>query len=94
MGSLWSFGRNGMSLGSLLGLGLLVSAAGRCQAKNEVDPAIKHYESVSGVDGSLNSIGSDTMVNMMTPGPRRSTRSIRTSRSRSRGRARRRHRRL
>jgi phosphate transport system substrate-binding protein len=32
----------------------------------QVDPALKPYQKVSGVSGSLNSIGSDTMNNMMT----------------------------
>ncbi len=31
-----------------------------------VDPAIPRYEKVSGVDGTLNSIGSDTLNNLMT----------------------------
>ena len=32
----------------------------------EVDPAIKPYEQASGVSGNLNSIGSDTLNNVMT----------------------------
>lgn len=36
------------------------------QAAGEVDPAIKSYEKVSGVSGNLNSIGSDTLNNLMT----------------------------
>lgn len=35
-------------------------------AGNPVDSAVKSYEKVSGVDGSLNSIGSDTLNNLMT----------------------------
>jgi phosphate transport system substrate-binding protein len=31
-----------------------------------VDPAVKGYQKVSGVDGNLNSIGSDTLNNLMT----------------------------
>jgi len=31
-----------------------------------VDPAVKSYEKVSGVSGNLNSVGSDTLNNMMT----------------------------
>jgi phosphate transport system substrate-binding protein len=31
-----------------------------------VDPAIKPYKAVSGVSGNLNSIGSDTLNNLMT----------------------------
>ena len=32
----------------------------------QVDPAVKSYEKVSGVSGNLNSIGSDTLNNLMT----------------------------
>jgi phosphate transport system substrate-binding protein len=32
----------------------------------KVDPAIASYERTSGVSGSLNSIGSDTLNNLMT----------------------------
>lgn len=35
-------------------------------AQIEVDPALKPYKSVSGVSGNLNSIGSDTLNNLMT----------------------------
>jgi phosphate transport system substrate-binding protein len=34
--------------------------------KVEVDPALKPYETVSGISGNLNSIGSDTLNNLMT----------------------------
>lgn len=34
--------------------------------KVEVDPEIPHYQQVSGVTGNLNSIGSDTLNNLMT----------------------------
>jgi phosphate transport system substrate-binding protein len=45
----------------------LVSAAGVLGAQAlKVDPALPGYQRVSGVSGSLNSIGSDTMNNMMT----------------------------
>jgi phosphate transport system substrate-binding protein len=43
-----------------------MAGGGQCRAKDAADTATKHYEKVSGVDGSLNGIGSDTMVNMMT----------------------------
>lgn len=36
------------------------------QAETKVDPAIKPYQKVSGVEGNLNSIGSDTLNNLMT----------------------------
>ena len=32
----------------------------------EVDPAVKSYEKVSGISGNLNSVGSDTLNNLMT----------------------------
>lgn len=34
-------------------------------AEAAIDPAVKSYEKVSGVDGNLNSIGSDTLNNLM-----------------------------
>lgn len=35
-------------------------------AQVQVDPAIRDYQSVSGVSGNLNSVGSDTLNNLMT----------------------------
>ncbi len=35
-------------------------------AKTEVDPALPSYQAVSGVSGTLNSVGSDTLNNLMT----------------------------
>jgi phosphate transport system substrate-binding protein len=55
-----------MVLGGVLGLGILLAGGRQCRAKDAVDPAIQHYQKVSGVDGSLNSIGSDTLNNLMT----------------------------
>jgi phosphate transport system substrate-binding protein len=45
-----------------------LACAGTLQAggKVEVDPAISTYKQVSGVTGNLNSIGSDTLNNLMT----------------------------
>jgi phosphate transport system substrate-binding protein len=43
---------------------MLVALAGSAQAK--VDPNLPIYEPVSGVSGNLNSIGSDTLNNLMT----------------------------
>lgn len=49
--------------------GLAVSSLALCSSasaqKVTVDPAIKPYEQVSGVSGNLNSIGSDTLNNLM-----------------------------
>lgn len=44
---------------------LTVSASAE-EATIKVDPALPSYEKVSGVSGNLNSIGSDTMNNLMT----------------------------
>src|SRR3989337_2561976 len=51
-------------LAALLLAGALSTTATFAQIK--VDPAIKPYASVSGVSGNLNSIGSDTLNNLMT----------------------------
>src|SRR5713101_4204795 len=49
-------------LGGMIVLGGAVTAL----AQVAVDPALKPYEKVSGVSGNLNSIGSDTLNNLMT----------------------------
>jgi phosphate transport system substrate-binding protein len=61
----WNLGWKTAFLGAICGLSL---AAGGQQglAEENVDSTIKSYEKVSGVDGSLNSIGSDTLNNLMT----------------------------
>ncbi len=41
-------------------------ASGTALAQLEVDPALPRYTAVSGVSGNLNSIGSDTLNNLMT----------------------------
>jgi len=51
-------------IAALLAAGSLVTASALAQIK--VDPAIKPYTAVSGVSGNLNSIGSDTLNNLMT----------------------------
>jgi phosphate transport system substrate-binding protein len=66
MQMLWTLGRRAVVLGVVFGLGILATGASQCRAKDTVDPAIKPYQKVSGVDGSLNSIGSDTLNNLMT----------------------------
>jgi phosphate transport system substrate-binding protein len=51
----------------LLGWSLVVLAAtSALGAGPKVDPAVKAYEPVSGISGNLNSIGSDTLNNLMT----------------------------
>lgn len=44
----------------------LFASAGSIQLQAKVDPNLPTYESVSGVSGNLNSIGSDTLNNLMT----------------------------
>lgn len=51
--------------GSLIVGILLLMVTGTMHA-GEVDPAIPSYEKVSGVSGNLNSVGSDTLNNLMT----------------------------
>jgi phosphate transport system substrate-binding protein len=46
---------------------LVVSLAATSQAQQvSVDPALPSYQKVSGISGNLNSVGSDTMNNLMT----------------------------
>ncbi len=45
---------------------LLTARAGFSAEKPTVDPKIPAYQKVSGISGNLNSIGSDTMNNLMT----------------------------
>lgn len=47
-------------------LALLVVASVSVQAQVKVDPKLPSYRPVPGVSGSINSVGSDTMNNMMT----------------------------
>jgi phosphate transport system substrate-binding protein len=58
--------RNCLVIGTILSLGTLAIGVQNVRAEDAVDSAIKSYEKVSGVDGSLNSIGSDTLNNLMT----------------------------
>src|SRR5215831_495267 len=50
----------------LIGMLLVLSSTITALAQVAVDPALKPYEKVSGVSGNLNSIGSDTLNNLMT----------------------------
>ena len=45
---------------------VLVMAASLATAQVKVDPSIASYTKVSGVSGNINSVGSDTMNNLMT----------------------------
>jgi phosphate transport system substrate-binding protein len=58
-------GRQAAALGSICAIVILIGGQ-RSLAGDAVDSAIPGYEKVSGVDGSLNSIGSDTLNNLMT----------------------------
>jgi phosphate transport system substrate-binding protein len=65
MGTLLNLGHRFSAV--LLWGGLALAAVQSASAENVVvDSAVKGYEKVSGVDGSLNSIGSDTLNNLMT----------------------------
>ena len=48
------------------GLALSLAVSSPTAAQVEVDPNLPAYEKVSGISGSLNSIGSDTLNNLMT----------------------------
>lgn len=47
-------------------LGVLVSASAATAKESHLDPALPAYKAVSGVSGNVNSIGSDTLNNLMT----------------------------
>ena len=65
--------------------GLAVSAA---QAAVKVDPALPDYAPVEGVSGTIKSVGSDTLNNLMTLWAEGLSGSIPTCRSKSRARGR------
>jgi len=44
---------------------LLVGSIGRARAADEVDKGVPPYQRVSGISGNLNSVGSDTLNNLM-----------------------------
>jgi phosphate transport system substrate-binding protein len=46
--------------------GLLIAILPVHAQESNIDPAVPNYETVSGVSGNLNSIGSDTLNNLMT----------------------------
>ncbi|MFQ5457984.1 MAG: PstS family phosphate ABC transporter substrate-binding protein [Myxococcota bacterium] len=61
--------KKSMNRRSLIALAALLLACPAGVARSQavaVDPAIQPYEKTSGVSGSLNSIGSDTLNNLMT----------------------------
>ncbi|WP_309387105.1 PstS family phosphate ABC transporter substrate-binding protein [Cerasicoccus frondis] len=51
---------------STLALGLAATFAPIASASDLLDPDLPSYQKVSGVSGNLNSVGSDTLANMMT----------------------------
>ncbi len=51
---------------TVLSLGLLTASRSWADDRPKVDPALKPYVKVSGISGTLNSIGSDTLNNLMT----------------------------
>src|SRR4030095_12213710 len=50
----------------LIGAMIVLGSAVTALTQVTVDPALKPYEKISGVSGNLNSIGSDTLNNLMT----------------------------
>jgi phosphate transport system substrate-binding protein len=66
MARLWNLGQRVAVVAMVCCLGLLAAWGRPARADVSVDPAIKGYEKVSGVEGNLNSIGSDTLNNLMT----------------------------
>lgn len=58
---LWS-----LMIGVGLVVSLLVPKQASAQGAVKIDPAIPPYKAVSGISGNLNSIGSDTLNNLMT----------------------------
>lgn len=50
----------------VLSVALVAGLAATVNAQQKVDPAIAAYAKTSGVSGNINSVGSDTMNNMMT----------------------------
>jgi phosphate transport system substrate-binding protein len=59
-----TFGRSSFAL--LFGLVVALVLGTSLTAADAVDPAIKPYEKVSALSGNLNSVGSDTLNNLMT----------------------------
>lgn len=51
---------------ALVALGAFTGGQGYAQEALKVDPAIPAYKAASGISGNLNSIGSDTLNNLMT----------------------------
>ncbi|WP_269539167.1 PstS family phosphate ABC transporter substrate-binding protein [Cerasicoccus fimbriatus] len=51
---------------SSLAIGLTAVVAPLANASDLIDPDLPSYQKVSGVSGTLNSVGSDTLANMMT----------------------------
>ena len=72
---------------------LVLGAASAHAQAVQVDSGIAAYQKASGVSGNINSVGSDTMNNMMALWAETFRKCTRTSRSRSRARARARRRR-
>jgi phosphate transport system substrate-binding protein len=50
----------------VLSVALMAGLAATAHAQQKVDPAVPAYAKTSGVSGNINSVGSDTMNNMMT----------------------------
>jgi phosphate transport system substrate-binding protein len=58
--------RTSSAVAYVLGAGLLATGVAGADSDAKVDPKLPAYQRVSGVSGSLSSVGSDTMNNLMT----------------------------
>ena len=58
--------KKGIARGTLLAILAAVVSFGVAQGVVKVDPALSSYRATSGVSGSLSSVGSDTLNNLMT----------------------------
>ena len=66
MRRLWKMARPAAAAAAVVLACLSTVRAAAVGAEAGVDPAIQGYEKTSGVDGNLNSVGSDTLNNLMT----------------------------
>jgi phosphate transport system substrate-binding protein len=61
-----SVAKHGLSCGALLGALLLATPPVHAEDRIVLDPGLKGYVKVTGISGNVNSIGSDTLNNLMT----------------------------
>ncbi len=61
-----SMSRKAYRLGACIATSALALAAGPVQAQVKVDPSLPDYSPVEGISGTIKSVGSDTLNNLMT----------------------------